>query len=130
MITQTLYMHHLSRNGKKTGTASMYKSQSNSQDPFTWLAGLTFREVLLIKDDIESLRCKPEFILDDTITKKDLTNEVFPGIAKEIQYYLGDYHKNPGSATSPTCRQTSIDILKKYGVTFEDETGNFSKGGN
>jgi hypothetical protein len=123
-------MKHLSKNGKETGRASVYTSDTTSRDPFTWLASLSFREVLLIKDDIESLRCKPEFILDDTITKQDKTDEVFPGIVKELKYYLGDFHKNPGSATSPTCRQTSIDILKKYGVTFEDETGNFSKGGN
>jgi hypothetical protein len=123
-------MKHLSKNGKETGRASVYTSDTTSRDPFTWLASLSFREVLLIKDDIESLRCKPEFILDDNITKKDLTNEVFPGIVKELKYYLGDFHKNPGSATSPTCRQTSIDILKKYGVTFEDEADNFSKGGN
>jgi hypothetical protein len=123
-------MKHLSKNGKETGRASVYTSDTTSRDPFTWLASLSFREVLLIKDDIESLRCKPEFILDDTITKQDKTDEVFPGIVNELKYYLGDFHKNPGSATSPTCRQTSIDILKKYGVTFEDETGNFSKGGN
>jgi hypothetical protein len=113
-------MKHLSKNGKETGRASVYTSDTTSRDPFTWLASLSFREVLLIKDDIESLRCKPEFILDDNITKKDLTNEVFPGIVKELKYYLGDFHKNPGSATSPTCRQTSIEIMKQYGVEYKE----------